>query len=144
MACTLGVMPKRHDLAFHRGVTFDYTVFWRRRDSSGTYPVDVSSYDVRFIGYDIDGVELFDVEAASYSDDGRLDFTFDSTLFNQDELKTVSCGSYRVVARQATGEALLIDWEGTPKQSDTILSAIPNLDSGKVELLVEGDWRVDN
>lgn len=144
MSCTLGLKPKRHDLAFHRGVTFNYAIFWKRRDDKGIYPVDVSSYDMQFIGYDMNDGEVFNVGASSYSDDGRIDFTFDSTFFNQENLKSLSCGSYRVVARQATGEALIIDWDGTPNQSDTVLSSVPNLGSGKVELLVEGDWRIDN
>lgn len=133
----------RQDFAFARGTTFLFDVGWKQSSDGGlTFkPVDLSSWSCRFLMYDQYDQPVFEELVTNVSSDGRLHVEIPAGVTSQPEWDAYSNGNWRVLATQASGEALSCLWSSEQDASTSVLSLVPDLDSGDVKLLACGYWK---
>lgn len=134
----------RLDIGLARGARFAWAARWTRsRDGGKTYdPVDLTGWDCRVRLYDDMGDLLLDKPCETYAD-GIATAVVEASDTNDDVWDGRSQGTWRIIAGQSSGEALSCTWTGMANGSESVLNVIPDLDSGQVELLAWGYWRID-
>lgn len=134
----------RLDIGFARGARFSWSARWEQSlDGGRSYtPVDLTGWDCVARLYDMADSLLLEKQCST-STDGLATVVLDGADTSGDEWEGRSQGTWRILARQSSGDALSAVWEGLQDASQSLLTLIPDLDSGDVELLAWGYWRID-
>ena len=134
----------RLDIGFARGTRFSWSARWEQSlDGGRTYtPVDLTGWDCVALLYDACDSLMLE-KPCTGSANGLATCVLDAGDTLGDEWEGRAQGTWRILARQSSGEALSCWWEGAQDDSESILSTVPDLDSGDVELLAWGYWRCD-
>ena len=142
MAGVLTEQFGRQDIAFARGTTFAWDVAWNRSVDGGVTfnPVDLSSWVCRLLMYDQYDQTIYETQIDAGSD-GLAHAVIPADVSSSDEWRAYTNGNWRVLATQASGNALSVFWDGLQDSSESVLTLVPNLDSGEVKLLGCGYWK---
>lgn len=134
----------RADIGFARGTRFRWSARWEESvDGGRTFrPVDLTGWDCVARLYDMRDVLLLEKPCRA-DPNGLAVATLDAGDTLGDEWEGRSQGTWRILARQSSGEALSVLWSGVRDGSTSLLRTVPDLDSGDVELLGWGYWRCE-
>lgn len=134
----------RMDIGIARGTRFEWAARWERSNDGGkTFtPVDLTGWDCVVRLYDSSDNLLLEKQCAT-STDGLATAVLAGEDTLGDEWEGRTQGTWRILARQSSGDALSAIWDGAQDASESLLTLIPDLDSGDVELLAWGYWRID-